>query len=427
MKLLRTYSSKLLSVRQKIILFSSVSVCVLAFAYTYFAVMFMQKAMMISVADYQPHIRLYLSTANDAIPIVRFLRDKKEVARADDGVLIEDDFVVISRPQLRQIGKEDKIFFSGSKHIIFVGYSFQSENYRPPVLLENVYSRICRDTALRHPDREPIRNIIDVKDENYCIISKNLTPIFDLVASAYGDLFEVASKDKAGKIKHVFFRTAGYINDSPLTINNATLPSTIYTKRGILEHNFADYAMTPIVDIALKDRGAVGRFSREIQRTFHVRKVETWMDKNPTAIPFLDGIKTIAFAGVCAITLLSVIGLGILISILVVEKTKQLAILYAMGCDALELRCLFLWIGIRCAFISLCVGGGLGFLLSRASIPFWNRIIENFCYMPHAELACSWFDIILFSLAIISSCLIAAWLPTRQIVKSDPINNLRNE
>ena len=244
MKLVRAYSSKILSARQKVILFSSVSICVFAFSYTYLAVKYMQNAMIISVADTQPHIRLYLASNDDSPKILDFLRKKKGIARADAGVLVEGEFNVVSRHQPTQIGKKGEIHFTGSKKIRFVGYSFYPEEYRPPVFLENVYSKSNRELAERRPNDEPIRIITDQREnekkENWCIISKNLTSIFPLGPSAFGDLFEVVSINNMGEAKHISFRTAGYLNDSPLTINNSTLPCVIYTKRKILEDNFSN-------------------------------------------------------------------------------------------------------------------------------------------------------------------------------------------
>ena len=429
MKFTQIYSRKILTTRQKIVLYSALTVCVFAFMYTYFLIAHMQNAMVVSIADASPHIRIFLNKDEGSENVEQYLKNKKQVTRFDAGILIEDDFVVTTRKQATEIFKAGEIFFSGTKKIQFVGYSFDREDYRPPVLLENVYSKTNRDLTNRRPNDEPIRIMTDQREnekkENWCIVSKNLTSIFPLGPSAFGDAFDLSLS--GGEKSKITFRTAGYLSDSPLVINSSSAKCVVYAKKDKLLNFFANHEKRHIIDVVLNDRLAVDSIILEIKDKFPMVSVECWKTNNPTAIPFLSGIKRMAFIGTGAIILLAVIGISILITMLILDKVKQLAIIYAMGCSALQLRLIFLYLGLRVAVFSLVLGVFGAWITAYLSKPFWDEVMKNFCSMPNSIIAYSWSEIGVFATIIIVSCLLASWIPTRYIVEADPINNLRNE
>ena len=429
MKFTQIYSRKILTTRQKIVLYSVLTVCVFAFMYTYFLIAYMQNAMVVSIADASPHIRIFFNRDKDAENIEQYLKNKKQVARFDTGILIEDDFVVTTRKQATETFKAGEIFFSGTKKIQFVGYSFDCEDYRPPVLLENVYSKKNRDLTNRRPNNEPIRIMTDQREnekkENWCIVSKNLTSIFPLGPSAFGDAFTLsASGDNKSEIT---FRTAGYLSDSPLVINSSSAKCIVYAKKDKLLDFFANHKKCHIIDVVLNDRLASDSIVQEIKDKFPMLSVECWKNNNPTAIPFLSGIKRVAFIGTGAIIFLAIIGISILITMLILDKVKQLAIIYAMGCSAFQLRLIFLYLGLRVAVFSLILGGFGAWSLACLSKPFWDEVMENFCSNPNFTIAYSLSEIGIFATTIVAVCLLASWIPTKYIVESDPIDNLRNE
>ncbi|MBQ8754105.1 MAG: FtsX-like permease family protein [Lentisphaeria bacterium] len=429
MKFTQIYSRKILTARQKLVLYSVLTICVFAFMYTYFLIAYMQKAMLLSIADSSPHIRIFLKQGDSYANIAQYLKSSKQVSRFDTGILIENDFTVTTRKQATEIAKPGEIFFSGIKKIQFIGYSFANEDYRPPVLLENVYSKTNRDLTNRRPKDEPIRIMTDQREnekkENWCIVSKNLTNIFPLGPSAFGDVFEILTL--GGEKSKITFRTAGYLSDSPLIINSSSTKCVVYVKKNNLIKFFNNYEKHNIIDIVVTDRLAVDSIVQELKEKFPTVSVECWKTYNQTAIPFLFGIKRVAFIGTGAIIFLAVIGISILISMLILDKIKQLAIIYAMGCTAFQLRMIFLLLGLRVAIFSLVIGGFSAWGVASLSRTFWGDIMKNFCSMPHSAIVYSVPEICFFAVIIIAACLIASWLPTKYIVNSDPINNLRNE
>ena len=423
------YSKKILTRRQSAVLYGSVIICLIAFTYTYFATEYIIAAMLGSIADTSPHIRIFVPSQTEADAIVE--KYKTKALRIGTGIVVEKDFYVQSRKMATEIGKPGEIYFAGTKRIKFVGYPFNHESYRPPILLENVYSRANRELTMRRPQDEPIRIITDPDEkeqkENWAIVSKGITSIFPLGPSQFGDLFEVTTTMPQNTQKKIKLRTAGYLSDSPLALSSESTGNVIYTKLTLVDKLSSPEEQRIIVDISLRDRLTADVLAKRIIHDHPNVTVETWTKVNPIALPFLRGIRLSAYAGVSAIVLLSIIGISVLIRMLVMEKSKQLAILYAMGYNTLQLRLIFLYVGLRVAVISIISGGLIGYILARLSLPHWKGIVENFSGATSPCLIMSPSFLAKAALLTLVLCLLAAWFPTGTIVKSDPINNLRNE
>ena len=297
--------------------------------------------------------------------------------------------------------------------------------------MENIYSRTNRELTQRRPKDEPVRIITDPDEkeqqENWVILSKGITTIFPLGPSQFGDLFELTTGEITGTQKKIKMRSAGYLSDSPLVLSSETNSNIIYTKQSLVCKISSPDERKYIVDISLKNRMAADKLAKKILCDYPQVTTETWTQVNPIALPFLRGIRLSSYAGVAAIVLLSIIGVCVLIRMLVMEKSKQLAILYAMGYNTLQLRFIFLYIGLRVAIISIVTGGGVGYILAHLSLPHWKNIVENFSGSASSHLIFSPTYLWGAALLTLILCLLAAWFPTGSIVKSDPINNLRNE
>ena len=422
------YSKKILSGRQRIILYGSVIICIMAFCYTYLAIEYICTTMLNSIADMSPHIRVFVTSPDLAKKIID---ENKHIAqRIGTGIVAEKNFYIQTRKLATEIGKPGEIFFTGIKKIKLVGYPFDNENYRPPVLLENTYSKANRDLAERRPADEPIRIITDPDEreqkENWVIISKDLTSIFPLGPSQFGDVFELLTTDSSGKQSCIHFRTAGYLSGDPITISSGG-NNIIYAKNSLIEKITAPEDRRLVVDISLNDSLSADQISKDLLNRYPEITTETWIELNPAALPFLNGLRITALFGVSTIVLLSIIGISILIYMLILEKSKQIAILFAMGYNTTQLRFIFLYIGLRVAFYGVLIGGLGGYFLAQCSLPYWYDIVANFSSAVGHSLVFSFHTILGAVVITFVLCLVAAWLPTRSIVSSDPIVNLRNE
>lgn len=434
MKCVFEYSRKIISKRQSRLVVWMLGVCVAAFVYSAIALETLCDALESSVADRIPHVRLYLSEKSDSEAILSFLSSHGNVLRVGVGVLTEKDVMVTTREQAKIIDDNGnivpgKVFESKPKRIQFVGYDFRS-GFCPPTLFDNVYSEQTRKYFAGSDRHEPV-NVLNNMSPNerkndWCINSRGLSALLPNGDFIQFCPIEIESAIGTNSI-NVVFRSAGTIADSAFTVSGDDGPELVYAKTESVGKVAAGQELRQIIDVSLKDREQSRVFAKELSNRFAFSEIEVWQDRNPGAMPILDGLQKIVMFGVGAIVALSVIGVGIVVSILVLTKSRQLAIVYAMGCNANEVRAVFLFAGLRTAIIGVIAGIAVGFGAARASTGTWNGIIGMFCGNPNQALLIPTGTLTSFIAVLILSCVLACWIPTRRIVEEDPVKNLRME
>lgn len=434
MKCIVEYSRKIISKSQNRLVVWMLGVCVAAFVYSAFALENLCDALESSVADRVPHIRLYLSEKSDSKAILSFLWLQNNVLRADVGILTEKDVIVTTREQAKKFDDNGNIVpgevcESKPKRIQFVGYDFRS-GFRPPICFDNVYSEQTRKYFIGSDRYEPV-NVLNNMSPNerkndWCINSRGLSALLPNGDFIQFSPIEIESAFGTNSI-NVVFGSAGTIADSAFTVSGDDKPELVYAKTESVRKIAAGQELRRIIDMSLKDREQSRVFAKELSDRFAFAEIEVWQDRNPAAMPILGGLKNIVMFGVGGIVALSVLGVGIVISILVLTKSRQLAIVYAMGCNANEVRAVFLFAGLRTAIIGVIAGMAVGFGAAWASTGTWNGIIGIFCSNPNQTLLIPTGTLTSFIAVLILSCVLACWIPTRRLVEEDPIKNLRKE
>lgn len=435
MKCILDYSRKIVSKRQRRLVVWMLGVCVAAFVYSVLATEYLCGALESSVADRGPHIRLFLSEKCDPVKVLSSLATHNNVLRSSVGVLLEKDVTVTTREQATRIDDEGNIVpgdvvASKQRRIQFVGYDFGHSVSCPPVCFDNVYSRQTRKYFVGEQRKEPI-NVLNNMSPNerkndWCVNSRGLSDLLP-----HGDYiqfcpFEIGFSNGTNS-ETIVFRSVGTIANSAFTVSGNAGPELVYAKTESIKKIAQGEDIRPIIDVSLKDRGKSRSMAEALSRKFLFAGIEVWQDRDPVAMPILKGFKHIALLGVGAIVALSVIGIGIIVSILVLTKSKQLAIVYAMGCDARQVRSVFLFAGLRAAMSGVIVGVLIGFAAAYASIETWKNIVELFCSNPSPVLIVPTETFVSFLAILILSCALACWIPTQRLVMEDPIKNLRKE
>ncbi len=430
MKLAKLYSSKILSLRQKLILFGSVTLCVFVTVATYLVVEYFTQAMLVAIADKQAHLRVFLlgDDIQKTNEIVSYLRRNTNVIRCDYGYFYSGDFYVTSHKPPTDFEKRyGEIYFEGFRKINITAYRFDEVGYVPPILLENVYSETNRKVALDSPTDAPIAIVSDPEEarKNYGIVNKSLTKIFPTGPNAFANPYEIKVKDEQGGYKEVPMLTAGYVMDSPLSVVEE--PFKIFTRPCVLEQIVPRGEWRVVVDCSVADRQNMTSLEKDVFQICSPEKIQTWRDENPQAEAFLSGLKVCSYFGVCAILAISVVGVGMLISMLIEEKFRQLSILYAIGMDSSQIRTIFLWIGVKVALFACVVGTLSAWLVVSYFLPRLTEIVRIFCQVQAEQLVFKWNDGVVFWCAVVLFCFIVSWLPTRRITMSDPVKYLRSE
>lgn len=153
-------------------------------------------------------------------------------------------------------------------------------------------------------------------------------------------------------------------------------------------------------------------------------KVQSW-DQSKTNVMAVFKTQT-AIRYFMTISILLVAGFGIynVLSVLINQKKKEIAILRAMGFAPREIRILFLYQGITVGFVGGSVGLLLGFLFCRylETLPLFRTSTGE---IKHMIISYDWSIYVFgFFLAFLSA-LVASVLPAQKASKMTPIDIIR--
>lgn len=243
-------------------------------------------------------------------------------------------------------------------------------------------------------------------------------------ASYFAHQFGIANPGLPGQTP-VACRIAGVIANSPFDVGQTGGRNLFYASRELIEKLTRPEDRRTVVDVALKDRMDAEKVAGRVRATWGFDNVQTWMDANASALPFINGIRIAAYSGMAAIACLAIIGVGVAIVMTIEDRRRQLAILYAMGMDATELRFIFLLAGVKLVVVSSILGLLLAYGLATLSLPFWKNLVENFFHSYRAELVYSFPALVLMVALAALVAMAASWLASRAVTASDPITSLR--
>ena len=430
MTFLSLYSKKLLTTRQKVILYGAMCVCTIAFFYTYFAVEYVSNIMLISMADASPHVRIFLNENCDGNALLGSLKMNPEVTSADLAIFGEADLLVITREREEKIGEEGKIYYRGKQKVQIIGYPFDFYGYKPPFNIDNVYSSVNKERLSRSPSDDPCLIITDPNEDerlNWVVLNrKGMDYMPDGPSKPFrSSCMELLTKNSNQKTVVSY---SGFFLNNPLSVTRQeNIPLQIITKKTTaLKIGGDEIKWIPVLDVSLKNRLHADHFANMIAKEYKF-KTQSWIELNESSLPFLRGIKIIAYIGISSILLLSAIGIGTLLLLLLQEKTRQFAIIQAIGIKPLSLRMIFVRICLKAAIFSILIGGCIGSFFACLSLPYWEHLMRNFCTKTTTYLFYTPQHIYLYAGIFVLISSITAWLPSRQIAQSDPIKHLRNE
>ena len=105
------------------------------------------------------------------------------------------------------------------------------------------------------------------------------------------------------------------------------------------------------------------------------------------------------------------------LSMLVLEKTKDISILKTMGANASLIRRIYLWNGILASLIGAGIGLLLGYAICLLQLQFHFLKLTNgdsSFIIDYYPVELRWMDPVVIILIIVSLSLFAAWFPARR-------------
>lgn len=177
------------------------------------------------------------------------------------------------------------------------------------------------------------------------------------------------------------------------------------------------------IRIRLADVTKAESFARLVESRYGYL-AESWQESNRNVLGIFVIQNAIMYSTTGAILLVAAFGIFNIIATVVLEKTRDIAILKAMGFSARDIERVFLVEGFLVGLIGMLCGWGIGYGLVQilGSVKFE---IEGFIRTEGFILAKSpWHYIISGAMALLASSF-AAYLPARRAARLDPVVTLR--
>ncbi|MCP4649146.1 MAG: ABC transporter permease [PVC group bacterium] len=154
----------------------------------------------------------------------------------------------------------------------------------------------------------------------------------------------------------------------------------------------------------------------------------TWMDLNRNLFNALKLEKTAMFVILTLIVLVASLNIASTLIMMVMEKTKDVGILKAIGASGNSIRTIFTAVGITIGMIGTILGtaGGLGMAYILKTYKF-IKLPKDVYYIDTLPVRIEYLDIFWIIAAALCISLIATFYPAYQAARLNPVEALRYE
>jgi len=183
------------------------------------------------------------------------------------------------------------------------------------------------------------------------------------------------------------------------------------------------------IEVRLKDIYQAPEVKKQLQETLGFKYIVLdWMQMNKNLFSALKLEKFAMFVILVLIVLVASFNIISNLIMNVIEKSREIAILKAIGATSNSIMIIFmlqgLFIGLIGTFIGIAGGYALGFVLNKYQI---IRLPADVYYLSHLPVKMSAFDFVTVSLSAIMISFLATIYPAWQAAKLNPVEPLRYE
>ncbi len=183
------------------------------------------------------------------------------------------------------------------------------------------------------------------------------------------------------------------------------------------------------VEVRLKDiyraKEVGSAIKKSLGRTYWIRD---WMELNRNLFAALKLEKTAMFVILVLIVLVAAFNIISTLIMIVMEKTKDIAILKSIGATSGSIRKIFLYQGLTIGTIGTGFGLGLGLILCELLRRYkFIELPSDVYYITTMPVRVEPLDVALIVLASLGISLLATLYPSRQAARLDPTEGLRYE
>ncbi|MDP9291987.1 MAG: ABC transporter permease, partial [Verrucomicrobiota bacterium] len=182
------------------------------------------------------------------------------------------------------------------------------------------------------------------------------------------------------------------------------------------------YAASMII-YKLRDPDRAPALARHFEILFQ-HEAESWQDREEANLQLFQTLRFSAAITVSLIILLAGFGIFNVLTMTVLSKVKEIAILRSMGYRRVDISAIFLWQGAMIAAAGSVIGCVVGALLTWgvSQIPIQVR---GLLYANHFLVAWDWRNYAWATLLAIVAVSIASYVPARRAARLPPVATLR--
>ena len=184
------------------------------------------------------------------------------------------------------------------------------------------------------------------------------------------------------------------------------------------------------IELRLADVYAADRVSRQVESSLggYPFLVRNWMEMNANLFAALKLEKTAMFIFLVLIVLVGSFSIITTLVMLVIQKTRDIAVLMSLGAKPREIQRIFMLqgtaIGVLGTFLGYMLGIPVSLLLKRYQFIELPRDVYPVDYLPvRLELL----DLTFIGLAALGLCFVATLYPARKAARLNPADALRYE
>lgn len=178
------------------------------------------------------------------------------------------------------------------------------------------------------------------------------------------------------------------------------------------------------VRIKLVDPNGAPAVARRVEAELGYKAV-AWQEANESILEALVVRNVIMYTVVAAIMLVAGFGIFNIISTIMHEKARDIAIMKSLGFPARDMRQLFLLEGVAIGVAGSAVGWLIGFLLVYALSLVRFEIAATGQEMTRLPIAWSLLHYVLASAFALGSAAVAGYLPARRAAQVNPVDIIR--
>ena len=154
----------------------------------------------------------------------------------------------------------------------------------------------------------------------------------------------------------------------------------------------------------------------------------SWMEQNKPLLGALKTERTVTVVTIGLIQLIAALNILVTLTMMVMEKTRDIGVLMAMGATRSQVRRIFLWQGLLIGAAGTAIGLIAGFAICYfAGANQWIKLDEQVYALGYLPFEARWTDAIWVAAAALGVSLLATLHPARAATSILPAEALRYE